>query len=152
MAQLNANMILADELDENNFIKKEHEEFKFLTKSQCEVKWHIVILSDVLFDIDEEVKNISVGFRMFYLGKDKKIKLEGNRLNFPIVEKDMLYTEITKPFNKKIFTKRTNIEVSTVFPGEGEYAMILLKNNENEDSDIDSEILDIKIISVQFTD
>lgn len=147
MAQLNTVMLLADEFTENDYIKKEHTSLNFSVDPNEESHLGVLILSSVVFDKEEPVEDIFVEFRMFYLGTDHQIKLEGAKLTFPIVEKNMAYVEMYEPFSKKIYTKRSTVQIATVFPGEGQYVLMLVEKNSNNKV---PNILDLRLIDVKY--
>ena len=50
MAKLNAVMIMADEVNENNYIVQEHPSSCFVVDLKEEISWRIVVTSTVIFD------------------------------------------------------------------------------------------------------
>ena len=60
----------------------------------------------------------------------------------------MSYLEVTEPVSKKIFTKRSVIQVATVFPGEGQYVLMLVKKNQYSDTKPD--VVDLQVIEVKY--
>lgn len=148
MAKLNAVMIMADEVNENNYIVQEHPSSCFVVDLKEEISWRIVVTSTVIFDKEETVEDVNLELRMFYLGNDNRIVSEGTRLTFPVVENKMSYLEVTEPVSKKIFTKRSVIQVATVFPGEGQYVLMLVKKNQYSDTKPD--VVDLQVIEVKY--